>query len=71
MDDEVLDLVVEMVLAQNVDEEMTAAVNYLASGFLLALLTFQEEGAFPSVLARERSCPSRPAPSAGVGWILR
>jgi hypothetical protein len=28
-----LDLVVEMVLAQNVDEEMTAAVNYLASGF--------------------------------------
>src|SRR5271155_5239728 len=31
VDDEVLDLVVEMVLAQNVDEEMTAAVNYLAS----------------------------------------
>jgi hypothetical protein len=43
--DEVLDLVVEMVLAQNVDEEMTAAVNYLASGFLLALLTLQEEKA--------------------------
>jgi hypothetical protein len=43
--DEVLDLVVEMVLAQNIDEEMTAAVNYLASGFLLALLTLQEERA--------------------------
>ena len=43
MDDEVLDLVVEMVLSQNVDEEMTAAVNYLASGFLLALLTFEQE----------------------------
>jgi hypothetical protein len=45
VDDEVLDMVVEMVLAQNVDEEMTAAVNYLASGFLLALLTLQEEKA--------------------------
>ncbi len=45
VDDEVLDLVVEMVLAQNVDEEMTTALNYLASGFLLALLTFQEERA--------------------------
>ena len=45
VDDEVLDLVVEMVLSQNVDEEMTAAVNYLASGFLLALLTLQEESA--------------------------
>jgi hypothetical protein len=43
VDDEVLDLVVEMVLSQNVDEEMTAAVNYLASGFLLALLTLEEE----------------------------
>lgn len=43
VDDEVLDLVVEMVLAQNVDEEMAAAVNYLASGFLLALLTLHEE----------------------------
>jgi hypothetical protein len=43
VDDEVLDLVVEMVLAQNVDEEMTAAVNYLAAGFLLALLTLKEE----------------------------
>jgi hypothetical protein len=42
VEDEVLDLVVEMVLAQNVDEEMTAAVNYLASGFLLALLTLKE-----------------------------
>ena len=41
--DEVLDLVVEMVLAQNVDEEMTAAINYLASGFLLALLTLQQD----------------------------
>jgi hypothetical protein len=45
VDDEVLDLVVEMVLSQNVDEEMTAAVNYLASGFLLALLTLREERA--------------------------
>jgi len=43
VDDEVLDLVVEMVLAQNVDEEMTSAVNYLAAGFLLALLTLQQE----------------------------
>jgi len=43
VDDEVLDLVVEMVLAKNVDEEMTAAVNYLAAGFLLALLTLKEE----------------------------
>ncbi len=48
VDQEVLDLVVEMVLAQNVDEELTAALNYLASGFLLALLTFQEEGARPA-----------------------
>jgi hypothetical protein len=46
VDDEALDLVVTMVLAQNVEEEMTAAVNYLASGFLLALLTLQEEGSF-------------------------
>jgi hypothetical protein len=45
VDDEVLDLVVEIVLAQNVDEQMTAAINYLASGFLLALLTLREEGA--------------------------
>jgi hypothetical protein len=44
VDDEALDLVVTMVLAQNVDEEMTAAVNYLASGFLLALLALREEG---------------------------
>jgi undecaprenyl pyrophosphate synthase len=43
VDDEVLDLVVEMVLAQNVDEEMVAALNYLATGFLLALLTLQQE----------------------------
>jgi hypothetical protein len=43
VEDEVLDLVVELVLAQNVDEEMTAALNYLASGFLLALLTLQNE----------------------------
>jgi hypothetical protein len=42
VDDEVLDLVVEMILAQNIDEEMAAALNYLASGFLLALLTLQE-----------------------------
>ncbi len=45
VDDEVLDLVVEMVLAQDVDEGMTAALNYLASGFLLALLTLQNQGA--------------------------
>lgn len=44
VDDEVLDLVVEMVVTQNVDDEMAAAVNYLASGFLLALLTLHEEG---------------------------
>ena len=44
VDEEALDLVVQMVLAQDVDEEMTAAINYLASGFLLALLTFREEG---------------------------
>ena len=43
VDDEIVDMVVEMTLAQNVDEEMTAAVNYLASGFLLALLTLQED----------------------------
>jgi hypothetical protein len=43
VEDEVLDLVIELVLAQNVDEEMTAALNYLASGFLLALLTLQNE----------------------------
>jgi hypothetical protein len=49
VDDEILDLVVEMVLAQNVDEETTAALNYLASGFLLALLTFEEERAFGAV----------------------
>jgi hypothetical protein len=47
VDDEILDLVVELVLAQNADEEMAAAVNYLASGFLLALLTFEEERAVP------------------------
>ena len=46
VDDEILDLVVEMVLAQNVDEETTAALNYLASGFLLALLTLEEERVF-------------------------
>jgi hypothetical protein len=44
VDDEALDLVATMVLAQNVDEEMTAAINYLASGFLLALLALREEG---------------------------
>jgi hypothetical protein len=48
VDDEILDLVVEMALAQNVDEETTAALNYLASGFLLALLTLREEGIFRS-----------------------
>ncbi len=41
--EDALDLVIELVLAQNVDEEMTAAINYLASGFLLALLTLREE----------------------------
>lgn len=58
VEEEVLDLVVEMVLAQNVDEEMTAAVNYLASGFLLALLTFEEERSLrvvrPPTLAQSR-----------------
>jgi hypothetical protein len=48
VDDEILDLVVEMALAQNLDEETTAAVNYLASGFLLALLALREEGIFRS-----------------------
>ncbi len=43
VDDEILDLVVEMTLSQNVDEEFAAAVNYLSSGFLLALLTLEEE----------------------------
>jgi len=43
--DDVLDLAVEMVFAHNLDEEMTAAVNYLASGFLLALMTFEDQGA--------------------------
>lgn len=45
VDDEVLDLVVEMVFAHNLDEGMAAAVNYLASGFLLALMTLEEESA--------------------------
>lgn len=44
VDDEILDLAVEMALAQNLDEETTAAINYLASGFLLALLALREEG---------------------------
>jgi hypothetical protein len=35
----------KIVLAQNVDEQTTAAINYLASGFLLVLLTLPEEGA--------------------------
>jgi hypothetical protein len=48
VDDEILDLVVEMALAQNLDEETTAAINYLASGFLLALLALREEGIFRS-----------------------
>jgi hypothetical protein len=45
VDDEILDLVVEMTLSQNIDEEFAAAVNYLSSGFLLALLTLEEERA--------------------------
>jgi len=48
VEDEILDLVVEMALAQNLDEETTAAINYLASGFLLALLALREEGIFRS-----------------------
>jgi hypothetical protein len=51
VEDEILDLVVEMALAQNLDEETTAALNYLASGFLLALLALREErnlSIFPS-----------------------
>jgi hypothetical protein len=43
VDDEILDLVVEMTLTQNVDEEFTAAINYMSAGFLLALLTLEEE----------------------------
>jgi hypothetical protein len=46
VEDEALDLVVALVLEQNVDEGMTAAINYLASGFLSALLTLREEGSF-------------------------
>jgi hypothetical protein len=30
-------------MSQNMDEEITAAINYLASGFLLALLSLGEE----------------------------
>ncbi|HYM54742.1 MAG TPA: hypothetical protein VES97_05225 [Solirubrobacteraceae bacterium] len=48
VEDEILDLVVEVALAQNLDEETTAAINYLASGFLLALLALREEGIFRS-----------------------
>lgn len=48
VEDEILDLVVEMALAQNLDEETTAAINYLVSGFLLALLALREEGIFRS-----------------------
>lgn len=59
VDDDVLGLVVEMVLAQNVDEEMAAALNYLASGFLLALLTLREEGALCDckTVPMRASCP--------------
>ncbi|MGA9874721.1 MAG: hypothetical protein WBQ21_02835 [Solirubrobacteraceae bacterium] len=42
VDDEILNLVVEMAMSQNMDEEITAAINYLASGFLLALLSLGE-----------------------------
>lgn len=52
VDDEILNLVVEMAMAQDVDEEMTAAINYLASGFLLALLSLGEEVASGPRLAR-------------------
>jgi hypothetical protein len=45
VEEEALDLVVEMALAHDVDEGMMTALNYLASGFLLALLTIREEGA--------------------------
>lgn len=51
VDDEVLDLVVEMTLAHNLDQEMVAALNYLASGFLLALLTLQQESTRPTSAA--------------------
>jgi hypothetical protein len=54
VDDETLDLVVEMALAQNLDEETTAALNYLASGFLLALLALREEGVFRSSPGKDR-----------------
>ena len=58
VDDDVLDLVVEMVFAHNLDEEMTTAVNYLASGFLLALMTFEEEGAH---------CSGKDSPVGAIG----
>ncbi len=64
VDEETLDLVVAMVLAQNVDEEMTAAINYLASGFLLALLTLREEGSFGTFC--HGRCPRRQATSYRV-----
>jgi hypothetical protein len=69
VDEEALDLVVEMVLAQDVDEEMTAAINYLASGFLLALLTFREEGAFGAFVTpevRESEAEAALAASSGA-----
>lgn len=53
VDEEALDLVVTLVLAQNVDEEMTATINYLASGFLLALLTLRAEGALARSVRRD------------------
>ena len=43
VDDETLDPVVEMVLVQNVDEEMTTVVNDLASGFSWLCLPLREE----------------------------
>jgi hypothetical protein len=54
VDDEILAMVVEMTLAQNADDEFTAAINYMSSGFLLALLTLREEASDAHLV--KRSC---------------
>jgi hypothetical protein len=41
-------VVLEIVLAQSVDAEATAAIDCPASGFLMALSTLREEGALSS-----------------------
>lgn len=61
-----------MALAQNLDEETTAAINYLASGFLLALLALREEGIFAlSILVKIgslRSWRPRRLRSIATSW---